>query len=180
MTFKEIYNTINESEGRVLPVLRGIHFDANEYADLLDLCLYWVDSWNEKTVNNDISIKLYHWIMNELRTRKKQHKFTENMELNLRVGRPDKEKKIALQIIQVQTDFKPIMKEIRFELNRAIEKHPNYPTNRFEQVCILQEEVGEVTKSVLQLEQEAKGSLQDIKAELIQSAAMCIRMLMNL
>lgn len=102
------------------------------------------------------------------------------MELNSELDRIEKERKIALQIIQVQETFKPIAKEIKYELLRAIEKHPNYPKNKYEQLAILQEEVGEVTKAVLQLEQEGKGNIDDIKAELIQSAAMCIRMLINL
>lgn len=142
MKFQEIYNTINESEGRVLPNLVGVSFSAAEYADLLDICLYWIGVWNEKSFGSDISIKLYHWVMNVLRTRKSERKFTD-------FTIAQQNKTIAMQIIKVQKLLPEIEKEIRFELNRAIEKHPNYPTNRFEQVCILQEEVGEVTKSVL-------------------------------
>ena len=62
------------------------------------------------------------------------------------------------------------------ELKRAKEKHPDYPQNIFEQVAIMNEEAGEVTKAVLHYKREG-GSLQDVKDELIQTAAMCMRML---
>jgi len=65
------------------------------------------------------------------------------------------------------------------ELRRAEIKHPNFPSDMFQQLAIMQEEAGEVTKAVLHFQYE-KGSLQDIKDELIQTAAMCMRMLKNL
>ena len=179
MKFQEIYNTINESKGRVLPTLIGISFTAEEYADLLDICLYWIGDWNEKSLGNDISIKLYRWIMSELRTRKLKNKFT-SMELNSELDRVNIEALILRQSIRLNNNWKPLAKEIKHELSRSIEKHPNYPRNRFEQVCIIQKELGEVTKAVLQLEQESKGSIQEIKSELIQTAAMCIKMLINM
>jgi len=43
----------------------------------------------------------------------------------------------------------------------------------------MQEEAGEVTKAVLHYAYE-KGSIIDVKKELIQTAAMCIRMLNSL
>ena len=65
---------------------------------------------------------------------------------------------------------------IDVELRRAEKKHPNYPTDMFRQVAIMNEEAGEVTKAVLHYHYE-NGSLQDVKDELIQTAAMCMRML---
>lgn len=65
------------------------------------------------------------------------------------------------------------------ELKRAKKKHPNYPTNMYEQLAIMQEEAGEVTKAVLHYHHEG-GSLQDIKKELIQTASSCMRMLQAL
>lgn len=65
------------------------------------------------------------------------------------------------------------------ELIRAKEKHPDYPENMFQQLAIMQEEAGEVTKAVLHYHYE-NGSLSDVRNELIQTAAMCMRMLENL
>ncbi len=65
------------------------------------------------------------------------------------------------------------------ELNRAKKLHPNYPFDMFRQVAIMNEEAGEVTKAVLHYHYE-NGSLDDIKKELIQTMAMCMRMLESL
>jgi NTP pyrophosphatase (non-canonical NTP hydrolase) len=62
------------------------------------------------------------------------------------------------------------------ELIRAQKIHPNYPADMFRQVAILNEEAGEVTKAVLQYHYDG-GSLENIRTELIQTAAMCMRML---
>jgi len=65
---------------------------------------------------------------------------------------------------------------IENELDRAEEQHPNFPEDIFEQLAIMTEEAGEVAKAVLKYKQE-KRPLQDVKDELIQTAAMCVRML---
>jgi len=65
------------------------------------------------------------------------------------------------------------------ELTKAKAKHPNYPDNIFIQLAIMQEEAGEVTRAVLHLAYEG-GSIEDVRKELIQTAAMCMRMLENL
>jgi len=69
--------------------------------------------------------------------------------------------------------------KIDAELTKAKTKHPNYPESLFEQLAIMQEEAGEVTKAVLHYFYE-RGSKEDIKKELIQTAAMCMRMLENI
>ena len=71
--------------------------------------------------------------------------------------------------------YKPIDKELK----KAEEKHPNYPIDMFKQLAIMQEEAGEVTKAVLHYKYE-NGTIEDVKDELKQTAAMCIRMLDNL
>lgn len=76
-----------------------------------------------------------------------------------------------------------MMREIQLindELKRAKLIHPDYPTNIYKQLTILIEETGEVAKAVLHYDDEGTGSLQDVKDELVQTAAMCIRMLENL
>lgn len=69
--------------------------------------------------------------------------------------------------------------EIDAELKKAKGKHPNYPTDMFHQLAIMQEEAGEVTMAVLHLHYE-KGTVEDVRKELVQTAAMCMRMLENL
>ena len=69
--------------------------------------------------------------------------------------------------------------EIDSELKRAEKKHPIFPKDMFQQLAIMQEEAGEVTKAVLHYHYE-KGTLQHVREELIQTAAMCMRMLQNL
>lgn len=65
------------------------------------------------------------------------------------------------------------------EFKRAEKKHPNFPDDIFQQLAIMQEEAGEVTKAVLQYEYEG-GTIEQVEEELIQTAAMCLRMLNNL
>ena len=60
--------------------------------------------------------------------------------------------------------------------HEALKKHPSYPDDMFRQVAIMNEEAGEATKAVLHYHYE-DGSLEDVKKELIQTAAMCMRML---
>lgn len=69
--------------------------------------------------------------------------------------------------------------KIDSELIRAEKKHPNYPKDMFRQLAIMQEEAGEVTKAVLHYHYE-NGTLEHVREELIQTAAMCVRMLQNL
>lgn len=62
------------------------------------------------------------------------------------------------------------------ELIRAEKIHPFWPDNLFIQLAIMQEEAGEVTKAVLDYH-DSLDTLQHIKEELIQTAAMCMRMI---
>lgn len=68
---------------------------------------------------------------------------------------------------------------INAELIRAQSKHPIFPEEVFQQLAIMQEEAGEVTKAVLEYHFE-DGTLEHIREELIQTAAMCVRMYINL
>lgn len=71
------------------------------------------------------------------------------------------------------------LKEIVKELHRAEKKHPEYPECDFKKLAILSEEAGEVAKAVLHYHHE-NGSLAEIKSELTQTAAMCMRMYNNM
>lgn len=66
------------------------------------------------------------------------------------------------------------------ELAKAEVKHPNWPNdNLYKQHAIIAEELGEVAKAVLQNE-ELEGNFFEIQQELRETAAMCLRMLINL
>ena len=62
------------------------------------------------------------------------------------------------------------------ELRRAKKKHPDWPDDLYVQLAVMQEEAGEVAKAILDFSFH-KGPAEDIKKELIQTAAMCMRML---
>ncbi|GEM_PF-4033695 len=68
---------------------------------------------------------------------------------------------------------------VQIELQRAEEIHPNFPNDMFQQLAIMQEEAGEVTKAVLDYH-FGKDTIEHVREELIQTAAMCVRMLQNL
>ena len=66
--------------------------------------------------------------------------------------------------------------EVDAELQKAKRKHHDYPTDMFRQVAIMNEDAGEVTKDVLHFYYEG-GTIEEVRKELIQTAAMCVRML---
>ena len=68
---------------------------------------------------------------------------------------------------------------IREELYRAEQKHPNWPNDIFKQIAIINEEAGQTTKAILHYIDE-NGSFISIQEELIQTAAVCVRMLISL
>lgn len=85
------------------------------------------------------------------------------------------ELKLLLESPEMATD----LIEVIMTLRNAEEKLPNWPDNPFEQICILSEEAGEVVKAALDYHQ-GTGTLQELKTELMQTAAMCLRTLKNL
>jgi len=70
----------------------------------------------------------------------------------------------------------------RAELTRARKKFPLWPADPFVALAVLQEEVGELTKAVLQsiYEPNKQVTADDIIAEGVQVAAMAVRFLVNL
>jgi NTP pyrophosphatase (non-canonical NTP hydrolase) len=80
------------------------------------------------------------------------------------------------ETLEIQQSCFDIIKEY----NKAKRGHPE--TDEFDinkMALVVNEEAGEVSKAVLQYQDEG-GSKEEIKAELIQTAAMCLRMLLNL
>lgn len=67
------------------------------------------------------------------------------------------------------------------EVVRATIKFPTWPTDPLHALAVVQEEVGELTKEVLQLTYEPeKSSLESVRKEAIQTAAMAVRFLLSL
>lgn len=83
--------------------------------------------------------------------------------------------------MELNSEFERLQKyaPIDKELMRAEKKHPLWPKDLFQQLAIMQEEAGEVTKAVLDYH-FSSDTLQHIKEELIQTAAMCMRMIKNI
>ena len=74
---------------------------------------------------------------------------------------------------------KDIINEILIELQRAESRHRVFPIDIIRQVAIMSEESGEVVRAANQFDNEG-GSLEDVRKELIQTAAACIRVIENL
>lgn len=67
------------------------------------------------------------------------------------------------------------------ELIKAQRKFPTWPVDPLHAVAVLGEEFGELTKAVLQHTYEPdKASLDDVRGEAVQVAAMALRFLANL
>ena len=71
------------------------------------------------------------------------------------------------------------VREILVELIRAESLHPVWPEDTLRQIAIMAGEAGEALQAGLHYA-EGRGSLQAIRAELVQSGAMSIRALINL
>lgn len=69
-----------------------------------------------------------------------------------------------------------ILTSVYGELDRAIRKFPSWPNDPLHALAILGEEFGELTKDCLQLTYEPdKTTVENLKAEAIQTAAMALR-----
>lgn len=62
------------------------------------------------------------------------------------------------------------------EMNKAITKHPQWPSNVVEMAAIVTEEAGEVIREANHI-REGIGSIEDVRKELIHTAGTAIRML---
>lgn len=65
------------------------------------------------------------------------------------------------------------------ELRKAEHKFPGWPNDILHGVCIVAEESGEAVRAALHVVYES-GSVEEYKKELIQTAAMAIRAILNL
>lgn len=82
--------------------------------------------------------------------------------------------------------YETIVEDILAEVERAKKKFPQWPDDLFHALCIVQEEVGELSKAVLELSYspadlytEHKRQLENVRIEAVQSAATLIRFLQS-
>ena len=74
-----------------------------------------------------------------------------------------------------------IIRQIRAEVVRAQDLHPEWPTDPMHALAIVSEEYGEFAKAVLQTVYEyPKSTPDDIEEEAIQMAAMAVRFLLSM
>lgn len=70
---------------------------------------------------------------------------------------------------------------IEKELDRAIEKFPEWPTDPIHAASVVAEESGELTKETNEFRYEpGKNSITDVRNEAVQTAAMAIRFLASM
>jgi len=69
-----------------------------------------------------------------------------------------------------------ILTRVLFELERARLKHPKFPTDIIHQTAIMMEEAGEAVQAAND-HVHSGDTIQALEAELIQTAAMCVRCL---
>lgn len=74
-----------------------------------------------------------------------------------------------------------VFNSITEELERAVSKFPEFPTDPLHALAILGEEYGELNKAVLQFTYEPhKTSREEIRMEAVQTATMAVRFLLSL
>ena len=75
------------------------------------------------------------------------------------------------------------LEAVRKEMDVAVRKFPTWPTDPLHALAVLGEEYGELNKAMLQLMYEPHkegASLQHVKTEALQTAAMALRLAMSL
>jgi len=78
-----------------------------------------------------------------------------------------------------QLDAETIDLMIHQEVYDAMQKHPKWPNDISDQMMIFSEEVGEAIRAAVQYKHE-RGDIEEVQKELIQSAAMIYRILLNI
>jgi NTP pyrophosphatase (non-canonical NTP hydrolase) len=90
---------------------------------------------------------------------------------------------MAVQHQNTMTAAEKASAEIQAEIDLAVRKFPTWPTDPLHAMAVLGEEYGELNKAVLQLTYEPQktgSSLQEVRKEAIQTAAMALRFVMSL
>lgn len=87
----------------------------------------------------------------------------------------------AQNVQSVAVSLDHVFKLIREEIERAVTKYPMWPVDALHAVAVLNEEVGELNKAVLQTTYEPhKTNYSELLTEAIQTAAMSVRFLMSM
>lgn len=76
-----------------------------------------------------------------------------------------------------------VIEEVQAEMQRAVAKFPTWPTDPLHALAVLGEEYGELNKAMLQHTYEPHkpgGTLEAVREEAIQTAAMALRLAMSL
>ncbi|MEM9354625.1 MAG: hypothetical protein AAGB04_00295 [Pseudomonadota bacterium] len=82
---------------------------------------------------------------------------------------------------EVMSDIDCLMSEVVGEMKRATAKFPTWPDHGMHASAIVAEEAGELHKATLEHTYEPnKSTLEDVRKEAIQTAAMCFRFLMSM
>lgn len=92
---------------------------------------------------------------------------------------------LARDLVEVHSlimpDQAPAWFDVLDELRRAVEKFPTWPTDPLHAAGVLNEEVGELNKAVLQAIYEPhKSGTAEVREEAIQAAAMALRFVASL
>lgn len=87
----------------------------------------------------------------------------------------------SLHNLMVKTEDWHWIEHMLNEVNRAEEKHPNWPEDKIYGMAIVGEEYGEAMREAVKIGMnERDKSLPHLKKELIHTMATCFRMLKNL
>lgn len=74
-------------------------------------------------------------------------------------------------------NYQKIITDIINEVESAKQKHPFWPDDLIHQTAIIQEECGESVRESLNIVYKEGGTYENLKKEIIQTAATCIRCL---
>lgn len=83
-------------------------------------------------------------------------------------------------LLSCRTGFDEVMHWVATELIRAEGLHPGWPTDPIHVCGIITEECGEAMKEAIDLMWNRENSTEKLRAELVQTAAMAVRALMEL
>lgn len=87
---------------------------------------------------------------------------------------------ITYQLMTMESPVKRIVNKILDEVERAENKHPDWPTDMVYAAAIVSEESGELMRACVQHEMESEfGCITEVETEAIQTAATCVRLLSN-
>ena len=94
------------------------------------------------------------------------------------VTEEEPKKEIKEEVKDIVTDIpKWIIDGIFNEYRWAVDKHPKFPTDPFQAMCIIQEELGEAIQALNNLKHHGKGYTADVQIELLHTIVTCIRTL---